>query len=158
VGEGSFRKSACFDFQYGHHLEIGFRRLSDERLGWLVRFYSGLLEMTGGRFLSMTSVAAHSRWPLRQPSLRFGFRRLSDEPLGRLVQFCVAFLGVTEERFLSMTSASAHSRWPPRQPSWVWFPSIIWRTPQSGLSNRINFACVGVRVCVVGVSRGRFLS
>jgi hypothetical protein len=28
VGEGAFRKSACFDFQYGchgHQLEIGFR-------------------------------------------------------------------------------------------------------------------------------------
>jgi hypothetical protein len=34
----------------------------------MVRFFSGLLDVTGGRFLLMTSAATHSRWPLRQPS------------------------------------------------------------------------------------------
>jgi hypothetical protein len=57
---------------------------------------------------------------------RFCFRWLYDKPLGRLVQFSVALLGVTGGKFLSMTSTSTHSRW---QPSWIWFPSIIWRTP-----------------------------
>jgi hypothetical protein len=35
-------------------------------------------------------------------------------------------LGVTGGRFLSMT---AHPAWPLWQPSWIWFMSIIWRTP-----------------------------
>jgi hypothetical protein len=34
---------------------------------WTISF-SGLLGATGGRFLSMTSTAAHPTWPLRQPS------------------------------------------------------------------------------------------
>jgi hypothetical protein len=40
-------------------------------------------------------------------------------------------IGVTGRSFLSMTSATAHSGWPQRQPSWIWFPSIIWRAPES---------------------------
>jgi hypothetical protein len=52
----------------GRHLGFGFRRFSDQSLGWLVRFFGGSLGVTGGRFLSMTSVAAHPIWPLRQPS------------------------------------------------------------------------------------------
>jgi hypothetical protein len=31
-------------------------------------FFVASLEVTGGRFLSMTSTSAHSRWPPRQPS------------------------------------------------------------------------------------------
>jgi hypothetical protein len=30
-----------------------------------------------------------------------------------------------------MTSTAAHPTWPLQQPSWIWFPSIIWRTPAS---------------------------
>jgi hypothetical protein len=32
------------------------------------QFFCGLLGVTGGRFLSMTSTIAHSRWPPWQPS------------------------------------------------------------------------------------------
>jgi hypothetical protein len=39
-------------------------------------------------------------------------------------------LGVTGGRFLS-TSTTAHPTCLLRQPSWIWFPSIIWRTPAS---------------------------
>jgi hypothetical protein len=46
----------------GSHIWFRFFRLSDECLGRLLRFFCGLLGVTGGRFLSMTSTAAHSRW------------------------------------------------------------------------------------------------
>jgi hypothetical protein len=52
------------DGRYGSHL--GFRLIINylTRLSRLVRFVCGLLGITGGRFLSMISTAAHSRWAL----------------------------------------------------------------------------------------------
>jgi hypothetical protein len=44
------------------HLGFSFRRFSDQRLGWLVRFFGGSLGVTGGKFLSMISSATHPRW------------------------------------------------------------------------------------------------
>jgi hypothetical protein len=58
--------------------------------------------------------------------LGFGLHWFSDQRLGRLVWFFGGSLGVTRGRFLTVT---AHLTWPLRQPSWIWFPSIIWRTP-----------------------------
>jgi hypothetical protein len=100
------------DGRYGCQIGFGFRRLSDKRLGHLVRFFCGLLGVTGERFLSMTSGVAHSRCP---PGSHIGFRfcRLSDERLGRLLRYFCGLLGVSGGRFLSMTSANAHSRWLP---------------------------------------------
>jgi hypothetical protein len=65
--EGSFQWSAPLLIKdghyghYGHHLGFHFCQLSQQRL---VRFVCGLLGVTGGRFPSMISTAAHSRWPL----------------------------------------------------------------------------------------------
>jgi hypothetical protein len=58
---------------------FGFCWLSDKRQGQLVQFFGGLiLGATGGRFLSMTSVAAHSRW-----HLGFDFRKQCHWPTSR---------------------------------------------------------------------------
>jgi hypothetical protein len=68
VEEGSFRWTAPPLIQDGRcssRLVFGSHQLSDECLGQLVRLFCGLLGVTGGRFLSMISAAAHSRW---QPS------------------------------------------------------------------------------------------
>jgi hypothetical protein len=50
--------------------------------------WSDFFGVTGGRFLSMTSAAAHPTWPLWQPSW------IWDERLRRLVQFFCGSLGV----------------------------------------------------------------
>jgi hypothetical protein len=79
--EGSFRWSPpplIQDGRLARHLGFGLLWFSNQRLGRLVRFFSGSLGVTGGKFLSMT---AHPTWPLRQPSWGFGFRRLSDKRL-----------------------------------------------------------------------------
>jgi hypothetical protein len=54
-------------------------------------------------------------------------------------------LWVTGGRFLSMISAAAQSRW---QPSWIWFLSIIWRTPQSCWSTGPIFLGWGVMLAL----------
>jgi hypothetical protein len=89
--------------RHSNHLGFGFRRLFDKLLSRLVRFFCGLLGVSAGRLLSMTSAAAHSGWPLRQPSW--------TERLGQLVQFFCGLLGVTGGRFLLMISTATHSRW-----------------------------------------------
>jgi hypothetical protein len=64
--------------------------------------WSDLLGVTGGRFLSMTSAAAHPTWPQWQPSwIWFPCQ---------LVRFFCGSLGVTGGRFLSIISSAAHPR------------------------------------------------
>jgi hypothetical protein len=99
---------------YGSHIGFCFRRLSWRMPGSTGPIFCGLLGVTEGRFLSMTSTATHSRWPPKQPSWIWC---PSTGPI-----FC-GLLGVTEGRFLSMISAATHSRWPPQQPSLIWCPS-----------------------------------
>jgi hypothetical protein len=69
--EGYFRWTApplIKDGHDGRHLGFGFRRLSDERLGRLVRFVCELLWLIGGMFCFTISTASYSRWPLQHPS------------------------------------------------------------------------------------------
>jgi hypothetical protein len=73
------------DGRYGTHLGFGFRRLPDKRLGRLVRFFGGLLGLTGARFLSMTIALPLIQDGRYGTHLGFGFRRLSDKCLSRLV-------------------------------------------------------------------------
>jgi hypothetical protein len=134
--EGSFRWSASPLFHWGLLyscvLGFGFRQLDNKCLGRFIRFFCGLLGVITGRFLSIISSATHPRWPLGC-HLGFGFRRFSQcvdwsiglTGLGRLVWFFGGSLGVTVGRFLSII---AHPTWLLWQPSWIWFPSIIWRT------------------------------
>jgi hypothetical protein len=76
VEEGSFRWSAApliQDGRYGRHLGFGFRRIQDNRLGWLISFLCGSLGMSRGRYLSVISSAIHPRWPptwILFPSIR----------------------------------------------------------------------------------------
>jgi hypothetical protein len=98
------RQAAILDFVSVDYLTNAWVDCSD--------FFVAYWGVTGGRFLSMTSAAAHSRWPPWQPSW-FGFHRFSDERPSRLVRYFCGLLGVTGGRFLSMTSATAHSRWLP---------------------------------------------
>jgi hypothetical protein len=96
--------------------------IEDKRLGWLIRFFCGLLGVTRGRFLSMINSAAHPRWPpqpvltgpnfgaslgegsFRWPALiqhgrygshlGFGFCQLSDgTPVSTGPDFFVAYWG-----------------------------------------------------------------
>jgi hypothetical protein len=69
-------------------LGFGFPRLSDKHLSRLVQFFCGLLVVTGGRFLLMTSAVAYSRWPPWQPSWIWF---LSDKCLSRLVIYPPTF-------------------------------------------------------------------
>jgi hypothetical protein len=105
--------------------------LTNACLGRLVRFVCGLLGVTGGRFLSMISAAAHSRWPLWQPSWIWFPSIICQTPGLTGPDFFCGLLGVTGGRFLLLTSAAAHSTWPSHLPSWISFPSIISRTPES---------------------------
>jgi hypothetical protein len=106
------------DFQGGHYVSrLGFHfRLIISPTPWSTGPICGWLGVTGGRFLSMISAAAHSRRPLRQPSLIWFPSIISRTPESTGPIFFCILLGVTAGRFLSMTSAAAHSTWLPRQP------------------------------------------
>jgi hypothetical protein len=68
-----------------------------------------LIGVTGGRFLSMTSASAHSRWLTRQHILDLvSVDYLTNASVDWSDFFC-GLLGVTGGRFLSMTSTAAHS-------------------------------------------------
>jgi hypothetical protein len=94
VWDGSFRKSACFDFQYGrhgHHLEIvSVDYLTNTWVDWSDFFLAYWGRLEEGAFQWPVPLLIHDG---RYGShLGLGFCRLFDEPLGRLVQLFCGFI------------------------------------------------------------------
>jgi hypothetical protein len=106
---------------------------------WLIesnQFRLCVLGVSRVRFLLKIGVFRFSIWPPWPPSWNW-FPSLIWRMPGLTVQIFFWLIGGGGCRGIKFafnvgscrwSSADAHSRW---QPSWIWFPSIIWQTPQS---------------------------
>jgi hypothetical protein len=97
-----------------------------EKGSWRTPESTGLifLGVTGGRFRCSFKMAA------RQPYW-FRFCRLSDECLGRLLRF---FLWLIGGDWMKVPLDDQHRSSFKMAAILIWFPSILWRTPKSGLT------------------------